>query len=340
MIGLDSYSRKVFIYLDPILIYISLWIDCLFEIRKIAVFPLAFIAGWLQGHWWGFISRNYVVWPTFLLMNVFIALKGSHFWFLFDFTAAGVVPCGGRKTSPRTSTIVQFIFYFGPLRSAIIFWEIRNKWLDSYSRQVFIYLDPILIYISLWIDCLFEIRKIAVFPLAFIAGWLQGHWWGFISRNYVVWPTFLLMNVFIALKGSHFWFLFDGDGVRFPPLIEYRFGSSWFNQQQPMASMARSHCMITFNLTIWAATWQNQQNERAPSEDSDLGIRPVWSESSLSAWRKLGSLATHWAHSEDSDQTGRMPRLIWVFAGRTLILLVLSCRGSCEWKKKVIERSR
>ena len=63
----------------------------------------------LQGHWWGFFSRNYVVWPTFLLMNVFIALKGSHFWVLFDFTAAGVVPCGGRKTSPRTSTIVQFI---------------------------------------------------------------------------------------------------------------------------------------------------------------------------------------------------------------------------------------
>ena len=29
--------------------------------------------------------RNYVVWPTFLLMNVFTALKGSHFWFLFWF---------------------------------------------------------------------------------------------------------------------------------------------------------------------------------------------------------------------------------------------------------------
>ena len=39
-----------------------------------------------------------------------------------------------------------------------------NSWtvLDSYSRQVFIYLDPILIYISPWIDCLFEISKIAV----------------------------------------------------------------------------------------------------------------------------------------------------------------------------------
>ena len=58
------------------------------------------------------------------------------------------------------------------------------------------------------------------------------------------------------------------------------------------------------------------------------GIRPVWSVSSLSAWRNLGSLATHSAHSEDRDQTGRMPRLIWVFAGRTVTLLVLSYRGS------------
>ena len=48
-----------------------------------------------------------------------------------------------------------------------------------------------------------------------------------------------------------------------------------------------------------------------------LGIHPVWSEFSLSTWRKLGSLATHRVHSEDSYQTGRMPRLIWVFAGCT-----------------------
>ena len=52
-----------------------------------SMFPLAFVAGSLQGH----------------------------------FTAAGVVQCGGRKTSLRTATIVQFIFYFGPLRSATIF---------------------------------------------------------------------------------------------------------------------------------------------------------------------------------------------------------------------------
>ena len=67
---------------------------------------------------------------------------------------------------------------------------------------------------------------------------------------------------------------------------------------------------------------------RPAKSQISLGIRPVWSESSLSAWRKLGSLATHWAHSEDSDQTGQMPRLIRIFAGRTVTLLVLSCRGS------------
>ena len=48
-----------------------------------------------------------------------------------------------------------------------------------------------------------------------------------------------------------------------------------------------------------------------------LGIRPVWSESSLSAWRHHRSLAIHWTHSEDSDQTGRIPRLIWFLAGPT-----------------------
>ena len=57
-----------------------------------------------------------------------------------------------------------------------------------------------------------------------------------------------------------------------------------------------------------------------------LGIRPVWSESSLSAWRKLRSLAIHRADSEDSDQTGH-----------TVILLVLSWGGSFVrvWKSSV-----
>ena len=59
-----------------------------------------------------------------------------------------------------------------------------------------------------------------------------------------------------------------------------------------------------------------------------LGIRSIWSESSLCAqWVAKGPSFLH-ADSEDSDQTGRMPRLIWVFAGRALTLLVLSRGGS------------
>ena len=50
-------------------------------------------------------------------------------------------------------------------------------------------------------------------------------------------------------------------------------------------------------------------------------VRPVSSKSSLSAWRKLGSLATHWVHSEDSDQTGRMHTL---FVGFVMLRLILS----------------
>ena len=61
-----------------------------------------------------------------------------------------------------------------------------------------------------------------------------------------------------------------------------------------------------------------------------LGIHTIWSESWLCAqWvaedprflraesEDSATLSFHWAHSEDSDKTVCMPRLIWVFAGRT-----------------------
>ena len=54
--------------------------------------------------------------------------------------------------------------------------------------------------------------------------------------------------------------------------------------------------------TKWAASWQNKQcGLCAQRTHISLGIHPVWSESSLSAWRHFGCWATHWAHSEDSD---------------------------------------
>ena len=74
-------------------------------------------------------------------------------------------------------------------------------------------------------------------------------------------------------------------------------------------------------LSNWAKSWRKQQKCMCASRRQIiLGILQVWSESSLSTWRKLASLATQWAHSKDFDQNGRMPRLIWLFAGRTFIL--------------------
>ena len=48
-----------------------------------------------------------------------------------------------------------------------------------------------------------------------------------------------------------------------------------------------------------------------------LYIRPVWSESSLCAQRVAKDPSFLHADSEDSDRTGRIPRLILVFPGRT-----------------------
>ena len=72
-----------------------------------------------------------------------------------------------------------------------------------------------------------------------------------------------------------------------------------------------------------------------PSNDlcTQRRLRSAWA----SAQSDQSSLCAQWvakdpsflhADREDSNQTGRMPRLNWVFAGRTCILMVLSWGGS------------
>ena len=72
----------------------------------------------------------------------------------------------------------------------------------------------------------------------------------------------------------------------------------------------------------------NEVTVRPAKTLMSLGIRAVWSASSLCAQRIAKGQSFLHAVSEDSDQTGRIPRLILVIAGRTVTLLVLSCRGS------------
>ena len=88
-----------------------------------------------------------------------------------------------------------------------------------------------------------------------------------------------------------------------------------------------TNCTSDLHPVIWAAMTKPTKWVYAQRR-----LRSAWafaqSEPLLFSWRNLRSLATHWVHSKDSDQNGRMPRLIWVFAGRTVTLLVLSCCGS------------
>ena len=84
-----------------------------------------------------------------------------------------------------------------------------------------------------------------------------------------------------------------------------------------------------------------------------LGICPVWSEASLSAWRKLGSLATYWAHYEDWSDWADVqadPSLCWVhnhfvgFVMRRLIciwmvmkmIFIWQTTRGCSWHTIVI----
>ena len=87
--------------------------------------------------------------------------------------------------------------------------------------------------------------------------------------------------------------------------------ASWLCAQRRLSS-AWAFCPVWSEslLSAWRNLW-SLATRWAHCEDSDQ-TGPL-----LSAWRNHGSLATCWAHCEDSDQTGQMPRLIWVLAGRT-----------------------
>ena len=87
---------------------------------------------------------------------------------------------------------------------------------------------------------------------------------------------------------------------------------------------------------LWHDKTNKKMSVRPAKTQISPGICPVWSESSLCVQWAAKDLRFLHADGEDSDQTGRMHRLIWVFAGRTFILLVLSCRGSngfVFWKR-------
>ena len=94
-----------------------------------------------------------------------------------------------------------------------------------------------------------------------------------------------------------------------------------------------------FQVNRWAATWQNQQNECALSEDSDQpGHPPSLIRVFAVRMKQLGSLATHKAHSEDSDQQADLS-LRWAhshFSGFVMRRLRLPSRSFFSIKQGAI----
>ena len=83
-----------------------------------------------------------------------------------------------------------------------------------------------------------------------------------------------------------------------------------------------SRCIL-INFHIWATSWQNQQNGMCAQQR----LRSAWA----SAQSDQSSLCAQWVAKDPSFFSCRqltLPRLIWVIAGLTCHLLVLSWGGS------------
>ena len=98
-------------------------------------------------------------------------------------------------------------------------------------------------------------------------------------------------------------------------------------QSQRSELLAGFHCLSSSFINEPPHDKTNKMTVRPAKTQISLGIRPVPSESSLSAWRKLGSLANHWAHSEDSADAQADLSLRWAhnhFVGFVMRRLISS----------------
>ena len=80
----------------------------------------------------------------------------------------------------------------------------------------------------------------------------------------------------------------------------------------------------------------NKMTVRPAKTQVSLGIRPIWSEPLLCAqWVAQGP--SFFMRTAKTDQTGWMPRLIWVFAGRTCHFVGFVTRRSIYLWTEVLE---
>ena len=152
--------------------------------------------------------------------------------------------------------------------------------------------------------------------------------WKFISYNVVYWPPGFLSKSNL-MSDLSFPLKLDINAVYLTVDDKIKIDiSSYFNTydiriltpflllvkiSEPWTSQKTGSMVLNERSMTKPAKWP----VRPAKTQISLGIRPIWSASSLSTWRNLGFLASHWAHSEDSDLTGRVSRPIRVFTGPT-----------------------
>ena len=129
-------------------------------------------------------------------------------------------------------------------------------------------------------------------------------------------------------------------------------GSAYLSKTTSCSHTLNNMLLPSVSADIWqSVSWElvsHNSHFSSTSEQFQLKYEPLHYKTNLCAqwklrstqsdqslcypWRNTGLLTTYWAHSEDSDQedsdqTGWMPKLSWVFAGAHVILLVLLCSG-------------
>ena len=110
-------------------------------------------------------------------------------------------------------------------------------------------------------------------------------------------------------------------------------GSSVYcgNVMKPSQSKAKILLFHVSQVVFWYELPHNKTTKwpvRPAKTWISLGICPVWLESLLCTHWVANDLRFLHVHSEDSDQTGQMHKLIRVYARLHVILLVLSCAAS------------
>ena len=86
---------------------------------------------------------------------------------------------------------------------------------------------------------------------------------------------------------------------------------------------------------LWRERRRTFWHMRQTKTQISLRIRAVWLESSFAAWRHFASFGIQNAPGDDSDQTARGCRLIWIFTGHTRCKVrFLTLRLRSYWDKQ------